>query len=108
MKRDFSKISKQVIGCAIEVHRVLGPGLLEAAYQQCLAHQLELSLAQRGHSKLYFINLHALHVLHVRIKSLIATIRADFTTTKIAPIAATYAEQYSYRINCGICACHHA
>ena len=30
----------QVIGCAIEVHRTLGPGLLESTYQQCLAHEL--------------------------------------------------------------------
>ena len=33
----------KVIGCAIEVHRVLGPGLLESTYQQCLAHELSLS-----------------------------------------------------------------
>jgi GxxExxY protein len=29
-----------VIGCAIEVHRLLGPGLLESAYEQCLAYEL--------------------------------------------------------------------
>ena len=32
-----------VIGCAIEVHRTLGPGLLESAYQQCLAYELRLA-----------------------------------------------------------------
>lgn len=32
----------RVIGCAIEVHRALGPGLLESTYQQCLAHELHL------------------------------------------------------------------
>lgn len=31
-----------VIGCAIEVHRVLGPGLLESTYQQCLAREFHL------------------------------------------------------------------
>lgn len=36
-------LSGKVIGCAIEVHRQLGPGLLEAAYEQCLAHELRLS-----------------------------------------------------------------
>jgi len=33
----------KVIGCAIEVHRVLGPGLLESTYQQYLAHELHLN-----------------------------------------------------------------
>jgi GxxExxY protein len=31
-------LTQKVIGCAIEVHRALGPGLLESAYQQCLGH----------------------------------------------------------------------
>jgi GxxExxY protein len=39
----FSALSKRVIGCAIEVHRVLGPGLLESTYEQCLAHELGLN-----------------------------------------------------------------
>ncbi len=43
MKRDFSQLSNRVIGCAIEVHRMLGPGLLESAYQQCLARELSLN-----------------------------------------------------------------
>jgi len=38
----FEELSKVVIGCAIEVHRELGPGLLESAYEQCLAHELRL------------------------------------------------------------------
>jgi GxxExxY protein len=36
----FDPLSNRVIGCAIEVHRELGPGLLESAYQICLAHEL--------------------------------------------------------------------
>ena len=32
--------ASRVIGCAIEVHREMGPGLLEAAYESCLAHEL--------------------------------------------------------------------
>ena len=43
MKREFSELSNRVIGCAIEVHRILGPGLLESTYQQCLAHELKLN-----------------------------------------------------------------
>ena len=41
-QKTFSELSHRVIGCAIEVHRHLGPGLLEATYQQCLAHELHL------------------------------------------------------------------
>ena len=37
---ELNRISNIVIGCAIEVHRILGPGLLESAYQQCLAWEL--------------------------------------------------------------------
>ena len=37
---EFDDLSHRVIGCAIEVHRALGPGLLESAYEQCLAHEL--------------------------------------------------------------------
>jgi len=37
-----NEISKQVIGAAIEVHRQLGPGLLESTYETCLAHELTL------------------------------------------------------------------
>ena len=38
--KEFSELSNRIIGCAIEVHRILGPGLLESTYQQCLAHEL--------------------------------------------------------------------
>jgi GxxExxY protein len=36
----FDELSNRVIGCAIEVHRELGPGLLESTYEQCLAYEL--------------------------------------------------------------------
>ena len=38
----FDKLSNRVIGCCIEVHRELGPGLLESSYEQSLAHELNL------------------------------------------------------------------
>jgi len=40
MKKMFSELSNRVIACAIEVHRHLGPGLLESAYQKSLAYEL--------------------------------------------------------------------
>ena len=41
---DENELSNRVIGAAIEVHKHLGPGLLEAVYRDCLAHEL----AERG------------------------------------------------------------
>ena len=35
-------ITQQIIGAAIEVHRQLGPGLLESAYEECLCHELQI------------------------------------------------------------------
>jgi GxxExxY protein len=34
-------LTDQIIGFAIEVHRQLGPGLLESAYEECLCHELK-------------------------------------------------------------------
>ena len=39
-KAKFDRITDQVIGAGIEVHRALGPGLLESAYEACLAFEL--------------------------------------------------------------------
>ena len=37
---EFDTLSKAIIGCAIEVHKNLGPGLLESAYEECLVFEL--------------------------------------------------------------------
>ena len=39
---DANKVTEQIIGAAMEVHRALGPGLLESAYEECLSHELKL------------------------------------------------------------------
>ena len=39
---DINKLSNRIIGAAIEVHKTLGPGLLESTYEQCLCHELHL------------------------------------------------------------------
>lgn len=38
---ELNKITGKIIGCAIEVHRLLGPGLLESAYEECLLFELK-------------------------------------------------------------------
>jgi GxxExxY protein len=37
---EFDELSGKIIGCAIEVHKNLGPGLLESAYERCLSYEL--------------------------------------------------------------------
>ena len=39
---DINQLSSKIIGSAIEVHKTLGPGLLESTYQKCLSHELRL------------------------------------------------------------------
>jgi len=38
---ELNQLTEKIIGAAIEVHRHLGPGLLESAYETCLAYELE-------------------------------------------------------------------
>ena len=38
----INPITEKIISAAIEVHRVLGPGLLESAYEECMRHELNL------------------------------------------------------------------
>ena len=39
---DINELSSKIIGGAIEVHKALGPGLLESAYEECMCHELNL------------------------------------------------------------------
>lgn len=38
----YNKLSEKIIGSCIEVHKVLGPGLLESSYEECLCRELKL------------------------------------------------------------------
>jgi GxxExxY protein len=42
MQEQSNALSKQIIGAAIEVHRLLGPGLLESTYEECLCREFDL------------------------------------------------------------------
>jgi GxxExxY protein len=45
-KKQITQLSYEITGCAITVHKALGPGLLESVYQKCLTHEL----GKRGYS----------------------------------------------------------
>lgn len=50
---DIDRLGERVLGCAIRVHKALGPGLLESAYETCLAHEFaKLGLAFRQQATL--------------------------------------------------------
>ena len=39
---NMNQLSSKIIGAGIEVHKTLGPGLLESAYEECLCHELSI------------------------------------------------------------------
>jgi GxxExxY protein len=38
----MKELTEKIIGAAIEVHKTIGPGLLESAYEECLAHEMRI------------------------------------------------------------------
>ena len=48
---DINQLSSKIIGAAIEVHKHLGPGLLESAYEECLCHEFDLRCADYERQK---------------------------------------------------------
>lgn len=55
-KNQLNHLIYEVTGAAIEVHRILGPGLLESVYQECLAYELSLRGMHIPNSKLLRLN----------------------------------------------------
>lgn len=54
---EINEITEKIIGAAIEVHRHLGPGLLESAYEECLCYelrQLGLKFERQVHLPIYY------------------------------------------------------
>ncbi len=43
MISDINKLSSKIIGAAIEVHKAIGPGLLESVYEECICHELSFA-----------------------------------------------------------------
>jgi len=50
---DENMLSNQIIGAAIEVHRTLGPGLLESVYEECLVYELSARQIPFERQKVY-------------------------------------------------------
>jgi hypothetical protein len=68
-------LTQQVIGCAIEVHRTLGPGLLESTYEKCLAHELKLAGLPFINQAPISVPLSVLAVLFVKLSSITQLLR---------------------------------
>ena len=76
VKIPFTNITREIISAAIEVHRVLGPGLLESAYSRCLRHELSARklpfTSERGVPLVYKgINLDCAYRLDLLVKEVI-------------------------------------
>lgn len=69
-KQYLDELTYKVIGAAIEVHKTLGPGLLESVYQNCLEHELNLR-------NIYFLSQPVVPVYYKDIE-IDAFLRCDF------------------------------
>ncbi len=52
-KAELDKLTHKILGCAIEVHKALGPGLLESVYHKCLRR--EFSISELSHSSEFLV-----------------------------------------------------
>ncbi|MBI4835425.1 MAG: GxxExxY protein [Planctomycetes bacterium] len=84
-KKRSNELSNRIIGAGIEVHRVLGPGLLESAYEECLCYELK-------QSKLSFERQKALPVIYKEIH-LDCGYRIDILVEKLVIIELKSVEQ---------------
>lgn len=50
-EKEKETLTSTIIGAAIEIHRALGPGLLESAYETCLIYELQLRRLKVEHQK---------------------------------------------------------
>ena len=52
-QKEVNEISYRIIGCAIELHKQLGPGLLESVYEACMLDELRNSGLYVNHKSMY-------------------------------------------------------
>ena len=52
-----NEISRIILDCALKVHRILGPGLLESAYEECLFYEFKENESKNRKTKSITINL---------------------------------------------------
>ena len=88
VKTPFHNQTRDIIGAAIEVHRVLGPGLMESAYSKCLQHELSARqlafVAQRRVPLVYKgVSLDCDYRLDLLIEGVVVEVKA---LDKLAPI----------------------
>jgi GxxExxY protein len=74
----LDELSYQIIGCAIEVHKQLGPGLLESVYEKCFIRELELKGFNYVSQKIVPVNYKGIHLdadlrFDVPVENLIVT-----------------------------------
>ena len=58
----INQLTGRIIGAAIEVHKTLGPGLLESTYEECLCHELGLRKIQFERQKALPVKYKGLHL----------------------------------------------
>ena len=63
-RKELNELTEIVIGCAIEVHRSLGPGLLESTYEMCLCRELSLRNILFERQKLLEVERHESRTSH--------------------------------------------
>ena len=87
--KSVNQITDQIIGAAIEVHRHLGPGLLESAYEDCLCYeltQLGLGFQRQTHLPIYYkgIKLQSAYKMDLVVEEVVVVeIKATEETTPI-------------------------
>jgi GxxExxY protein len=77
-KKIVNEIAYQVVNCAIEVHKYLGPGLLESVYQKCMFEELK-------YRKISFSQQTTVPIIY-REKSLDADLRLDFLVENLVVV----------------------